>query len=50
MFDRLVEDFCQFDDFCRVFCPRWEARLLTEVTGAKPRVGCIFRLERRGGV
>jgi hypothetical protein len=20
------------------------------VTGAKPRVGCIFRLERRGGV
>jgi hypothetical protein len=34
MFDRLVEDFCQFDDFCRVFCPRWEARLLTE--GAAP--------------
>jgi hypothetical protein len=30
MFDRLVEDFCQFDDFCRVFCPCWEARLLTE--------------------
>jgi hypothetical protein len=21
-----------------------------QVTGAKPRVGCIFRLERRGGV
>ena len=30
MFDRRVEDFCQFDDFCRVFCPCWEARLLTE--------------------
>ena len=30
MFDRLVEDFCQFDDFCQVFYPRWKARLLTE--------------------
>jgi hypothetical protein len=30
MFDRLVEDFCQFDDFCRAFYPRWEARLLTQ--------------------
>jgi hypothetical protein len=34
MFDRLVEDFCQFDDFCQAFCPRWEARLLTQ--GAAP--------------
>jgi Transposase DDE domain len=28
MFDRLVEDFCQFDDFCQAFCPHWEALLL----------------------
>jgi len=28
MFDRLVEDFCQFDDFCQAFGPHWEARLL----------------------
>ena len=34
MFDRLVEDFCQFDDFCQAFYPRWEARLLTQ--GAAP--------------
>ena len=30
MFDRLVEDFCQFDDFCQAFGPQWEARLLSE--------------------
>jgi hypothetical protein len=30
MFDRLVEDFCQFDDFCQAFYPRWEAQLLTD--------------------
>ena len=30
MFDRLVEDFCQFDDFCQAFEPRWETRLLPE--------------------
>jgi hypothetical protein len=30
MFDRLVEDFCQFDDFCQAFYLRWEARLLTD--------------------
>jgi hypothetical protein len=30
MFDRLVEDFCQFDDFCQAFYPHWETRLLTE--------------------
>ena len=30
MFDRLVEDFCQFDDFCQAFGPRWQARLLNE--------------------
>jgi hypothetical protein len=27
MFDRLVEDFCQFDDFCQAFYPRWEAAI-----------------------
>src|SRR5689334_10530165 len=30
MFDRLVEDFCQFDDFCQAFGPHWQARLLRE--------------------
>ena len=30
MFDRLVEDFCQFDDFCQAFGPHWEARLLSQ--------------------
>jgi hypothetical protein len=30
MFDRLLEHFCQFDDFCQAFEPRWEARLLPE--------------------
>jgi hypothetical protein len=30
MFDRLVEDFCQFDDFCQAFRPHWQARLLSE--------------------
>ena len=34
MFDRLVEDFCQFDDFCQAFCPCWETRLLRQ--GAQP--------------
>ena len=34
MFDRLVEDFCQFDDFCQAFGPVWEARLLEQ--GAQP--------------
>src|SRR3954447_13342942 len=30
MFDRLVEDFCQFDDFCQAFGPHWQARLLRQ--------------------
>src|SRR5215217_3211507 len=34
MFDRLVEDFCQFDDFCQAFGPHWEALLLGQ--GAQP--------------
>ena len=34
MFDRLVEDFCQFDDFCQAFGPHWQARLLSQ--GAQP--------------
>ena len=34
MFDRLVEDFCQFDDCCQAFGPHWEARLLSQ--GAQP--------------
>jgi hypothetical protein len=30
MFDRLVEEFCHFDDFCQAFSPHWRARLLTQ--------------------
>jgi hypothetical protein len=38
MFDRLVEDFCQFDDFCQAFYPHWHARLLRqEAQPAKKR-------------
>src|SRR4051812_679198 len=38
MFDRLVEDFCQFDDFCQAFSPHWQARLLNqEAQPAKKR-------------
>ena len=38
MFDRLVEDFCQFDDFCQAFGPHWQARLLSqEAQPAKKR-------------
>src|SRR3954464_11548824 len=38
MFDRLLEDFCQFDDFCQAFGPHWEARLLSqEAQPAKKR-------------
>jgi hypothetical protein len=37
MFDRLVEDFCQFDDFCQGFYPRWEAQLLAEGSAPKKR-------------
>jgi hypothetical protein len=30
MFDRLVERFCEFDDFCNAVRTQWEAMLLTE--------------------
>ena len=39
MFDRLVEDFCQIDDFCRAFYPCWQARLLPEATQPAKRRG-----------
>src|SRR5688572_9073716 len=28
MLDRIVEVFCEVDDFCQVFLPQWEASLL----------------------
>ena len=38
MFERLVEDVCQFDDFCQAFGPHWKARLLSqEAQPAKKR-------------
>jgi hypothetical protein len=38
MFDRLVEDFCQFDDFCQAFTRTGNARLLKqEAQPAKKR-------------
>ena len=30
MFDRLVEIFCDFDDFCKAVKMEWEAMLVTE--------------------
>src|SRR3954454_11131790 len=39
MFDRLVEDFFQFDDFCQGFYPRWEAWLLTEGSAPSKKRG-----------
>jgi hypothetical protein len=39
MFDRLVEDFCQFDDFCRAFYPHWQARLLGQETQSGKKRG-----------
>ena len=35
MLDRLVETFCDFDDFCKSIKPQWEALLLTD--GTKPK-------------
>lgn len=35
MLDRLVETFCDFDDFCKSIKPQWEALLLTN--GTKPK-------------
>ena len=37
MFARLVEDFCQFDDFCQAFGPHREARLLSRGTACQKR-------------
>jgi hypothetical protein len=28
MLDRIVEVFCEVDDFCQAFVPQWEASLL----------------------
>src|SRR3569623_220454 len=28
MLDRIIEDFCEVDDFCQAFVPHWEASLL----------------------
>jgi Transposase DDE domain len=35
MLERLVETFCEVDDFCKAFVPQWEAYLLG--TGSAPR-------------
>ena len=36
MLDRIVEVFCEVDDFCKAFLPQWEASLLA-TGGAAPR-------------
>ncbi len=36
MMDRIVEVFCEVDDFCEAFVPQWEASLLA-TGGAAPR-------------
>ena len=35
MLDRLVEVFCEVDDFCQAFAPQWEAYLIGN--GSRPR-------------
>src|SRR6188768_3935456 len=37
MLDRIVEVFCEVDDFCQAFVPQWEASLLS--TGGPARRG-----------
>src|SRR3954451_8376635 len=37
MLDRIVEVFCEVDDFCQAFVPQWEASLI--VPGGPPRRG-----------
>jgi hypothetical protein len=37
MLDRIVEVFCEVDDFCQAFVPQWEASLLG-TGGPAPRV------------
>src|SRR3954462_654583 len=37
MLDRIVEGFCEVDDFCEAFVPQWEASLLGP-GGPAPRV------------
>lgn len=39
MFDRLVERFCEFDDFCKSIRTQWEAMLLTEGNQPKRKHG-----------
>src|SRR3954467_8945946 len=37
MLDRIVEVFCEVDDFCQAFVPQWEASLLGPGGPAPPR-------------
>ena len=39
MFDRIVEKFCEFDDFCQAVRPQWEATLLTDGQAGKHKPG-----------
>jgi hypothetical protein len=36
MLDRIVEVFCEVDDFCKAFVPQWEAFLIG-IGGPAPR-------------
>ncbi|MCU7963758.1 IS982 family transposase, partial [Shewanella sp. SM20] len=36
---KLVEVFCDVDDFCAVFIPEWEKTLLTDGTRKRQRPG-----------
>ena len=36
---KLVEVFCDVDDFCAVFIPEWEKTLLTDGTRKRQRAG-----------
>jgi len=49
--NKLVEVFCDVDDFSAVFIPEWEKTLLTDGTRKRQRSGrmtmsCVFRFVR----
>src|SRR4051812_17865189 len=47
MLDRIVEVFCEVDDFCQAFVPQWEASLARSVTQRDHHAACVpqFRLQ-----
>src|SRR3954447_25708375 len=49
MLDRIVEVFCEVDDFCQAFVPQWEASLIGTGGGGRPRAGARRAAPRGAG-